>query len=196
MVKQTLVWGLLFIPSVLVEVFCYTLTPLIALFITTEDRTDKVKRLGGITVTMPRTYLQKWCRWFQTHDNAVDEYWYGLYTEDSVLKYLRDATQADYDNSGFLRYVCRMLWMWRNCGYGFLYNWFGRAYGETIETKEVGDKHIGFYFKLCKRADSFQFECKIPLTANRYISINMGWKHHDGFPRVMYANRLISIHSR
>lgn len=26
-----------------------------------------------------------------------------------------------------------------------------------------------------------------------YLDINIGWKAHDGFPRVMYAGRVISI---
>lgn len=196
MFKQIALWVAMLTPSILVEVFCYILTPVIALFTTTEERTDRVKRMGNVQVTMPRTYLQKWCRWFQTHDNAVDEYWYGVFTEDSSFKFLREATQEQYDNSAFLRYVCRVFWMWRNCAYGFLYNWFGRPYSDVLNTKQVGDKAEGFYWKFTQRDSSFQFECKLPLNIERYISINIGWKVHKGFPVVMYANRILSIHTR
>ena len=196
MLKQIALWIAMLIPSILVEVFCYILTPVIALFTTTEERTDRVKRMGNVQVTMPRTYLQKWCRWFQTHDNAVDEYWYGVFTEDSSFKAMREATQAQYDSSAFLRYICRVFWMWRNCGYGFLYNWFGRPLGDVLSTTQVGDKSAGLYRKLTKRVGTFQFECKTPLNTVRYISINIGWKAHKGFPVAMYANRFISLHRR
>lgn len=29
-----------------------------------------------------------------------------------------------------------------------------------------------------------------------YLDINIGWKEHDGFPRAMYANRLIAFRKR
>ena len=97
MLKQITLWIAMLIPSILVEVFCYILTPVIALFTTTEERTDRVKRMGNVQVTMPRTYLQKWCRWFQTHDNAVDEYWYGVFTEDSPVRlWLREQRRAGW----------------------------------------------------------------------------------------------------
>jgi hypothetical protein len=196
MFKQIAIWLAMLIPSILVEVFCYILNPLIAVFTRTEVRTDRVKRMGNVQVTMPRTYLQKWCSWFQTHDNAVDEYWWGMFTVDSTFKYVREATQEQYNHSAFLRYLCRLLWMNRNCAYGFLYNWFGRELQPTQTLTEHGTKDSGLWYKHRGRGNSWQLQAYVPLLFGVYLDINIGWKEHDGFPRAMYANRLIAFRKR
>lgn len=186
-------WLAYFVPALLIEVLAMLLTPLIALFVTTELRTDRVKRLGNQTLTMERTYLIKVFRWFQSHDNAVDEYWYGLFTEDSVFRCLREATQEDYDRKGWLRYLCRMLWMWRNCAYGFHYHWFSRILdAETVS--EYGTRDSGVWWRFTRRISSFHLKAQFPISKKFFISINIGWKTHTGFPRCMYANRFFSIH--
>ena len=70
-----LLW-LLYLPLVwLIKSIATIFAPLIGLCITHQERTDRVKRLGNKQVTMQRTYLIKPLYWFQTHDNAVDEWW-------------------------------------------------------------------------------------------------------------------------
>lgn len=191
--NNLIIWILLFIPSLLVEIACYFLAPLVALFIRTELREDRVKRLDNQVLTMPRDYLIKPLMWFQTHDNAVDEWWYGLFNSDSYFRFLREATQADYDSSAWIRYCCRVHWLWRNCAYGFLYHLFGRVYEQTGTAYGHGTKNKGFWYLLMVYQSSFQLEAQIPLYGKRHISINVGWKHHDTFQRVMYANRIIGF---
>ena len=169
------------------------LAPLVALFVTKAERTDRVKRLGNGQVTMLREYLIKPFFWFQTHDNAVDEYWWGCFSNDSFFPYLRNATQEQYDGSSFLRYVCRLFWMWRNCAYGFSYNLFGRELDEVVSVSETGDKASGYWRRVTKRKSSFQYQAHIPLVWKVYADLNYGWKKHDGFSRVMYGARVIAF---
>lgn len=175
----------------LIKLIATIFAPLIGLCITHQERTDRVKRLGNKQVTMQRTYLIKWLYWFQTHDNAVDEWWWGCFNESSALAYFRDATQAQYDKSAFLRYACRVMWLWRNVGYGFAYNVFGRKLDEELWIKERGVEKQGFWYKLTQRRSSFQLKMTIPTPWFWYLDINIGWKTHKGFPRAMYAGRLI-----
>jgi len=194
MLKNILLWLLLLVPSILVEIMCYLLNPIIALFITSEPRTDRVKRApwNNGTFTFDRDYIIKPFRWFQTHDNAVDEWWYGAFNSKSHFKFLREATQEDYDNSWWIRYCCRVMWMYRNNAYGFLYNLFSRPLEERIDVKEHGVEDSGsFWYLLQVYPSSWKLEVQIPVwKTNRYISVNCGWKAHKGFPRVMYANRI------
>lgn len=197
--KNLIIWLIYFVPAILIELACYLLAPVVALCIETRPRFDRVKRLGNISQQLDRDYLIKPLFWFQTHDNAVDEWWYGLFNNDSYFKWLREANQADYDASKWLRYVCRVHWLWRNCGYGFLYHLLGKPIKSLTFSKlnQLGKEGEGFWVSLKRYSKSFQFECQIPLgqvkTGARFITINIGWKKHKGFNKVMYANRVIGF---
>ena len=189
-----LIWVIYFIPALAVEIMCYLLNPIVALFTTSEPRLDRVKRApwNNKTYTLERDYLLKPFRWFQTHDNAVDEWWYGAFNTESFFKFLREATQEDYDNSWWIRYCCRLMWMYRNNAYGFLYNLFSRPFEERVDFKEYGIEDSGkLWYLLQIYPSSWKLEIQIPIwKLNRYMSVNCGWKAHKGFPRVMYANRI------
>ena len=191
MIKLYLQWVLLFIPDLLMKAICMLLAPLVGLFIMSEERTDRVKQLDNKQHTMMRDYLVKPLYWFQTHDNAVDEWWYGAFNRESILAYFREATQIKYDSSRFFRYACRVMWLWRNSGYGFAYNIFGKVLDDTLWIKESGVEKLGFWYKYTQRKSSFQLKMTIPTPWFWYLDINIGWKNHKGFPRVMYAGRLI-----
>lgn len=182
-------WRLPFALSL--KVLCMLLAPVVALFITSRERTDRVKQLDNKQHTLMRDYLVKPLYYFQTHDNAVDEWWYGAYNRESVLAYFRDATQAKYDSSCFFRYACRVMWLWRNSGYGFLYNWFGRPLDEVVSIEEIGNKTSGYWSRMITRKTSFQLKKRIPTPWFWYLEINIGWRTHDGFDRAMYADRPI-----
>lgn len=185
-------WLLLFIPSLLIEIFCYLTVPFVCLFIRNETRTDRVKRLENKQVTMMREYLIKPFEYWSTHDNATDEYWWGMFNVDSSFKWMRELTQSDYTNSWFIRYVCRVFWLYRNVAYGFLYAWFSVPVEPVLNTYELGIEKQGFWLKLELFANSFKLEMQIPL-GKRYFSMNIGHKAHKGIPRKLYANRIISF---
>ena len=154
-----------------------------------------MKRLRE-TLTVDRDFIITPFYWWQTFDNAVDEYWWGVYNGQSFFKFMREATQADYDSSAFIRYVCRLTWMLRNAGYGFAQYLFGRKLDEEQSVKTHGTKGSGFFwYRLTIRKSSWQLQAQVPLFGKRYNDINIGWKTHEGFDRVMYAGRVIGLRS-
>lgn len=188
-------WFLFLIPSVFFELLSYVVAPLVAMCVRKEERTDRVKQIDNGQHTLMRDYLWKPLMWFQTHDNAVDEWWYGAFNRNSVFKFAREATQSTYDNSAVFRWFCRLMWLWRNVGYGFLYNLLGRPVGILIQRKEHGTKAgTKFWYLYQGYTTYFQFESQIPVGFGRNININIGWKPHKGFPRVLYANRAFGLH--
>jgi hypothetical protein len=185
-------WLFFFIPALAIELVCYILAPIVALFITKRDRTDTVKRRNRAVVTMPREYLVKPLYWFQTHDNAVDEWWYGVYNTSHWFSFAREWGQSHYDNSWFVRYYCRVMWLWRNCAYGFHYNLFGIPVETNPKVYTKGVEEQTFWYELKLFKSYFHFEMQVPL-GSRYLSINIGWKSHKGVPKVLYANRIIGF---
>jgi hypothetical protein len=194
--RNVIIWLLMFIPALVVELLCYLLNPVAAILTTSDIRTDRVKRepWNNGTHTLDRDYLIKPLRWFQTHDNAVDEWWYGAFNKDSYWKFLREATQEDYDNSWWIRYLCRVHWMYRNNAYGFLYNIFGKPVEEALSIKEYGNEKIkGIWYRLETYPSTFKLEFSLPIYGIRYLSVNIGWKAHKGFAKKLYANRIIGF---
>jgi hypothetical protein len=191
---NVLLWLLIFIPALFIELACYVLAPIAALFVTRDLRYDTVKRFNKARVVLERDNLVRWLIWFQTHDNAVDEWWYGMYNVDHWFKFAREWTQADYDNSAFIRYYCRLMWLWRNCAYGFLYALFSRPKENIGKYNYKGNESKGFWWELKTFVYSFQLEAHIPLGfGRRYWSINIGWKAHKLTDRLLYANRIIGF---
>lgn len=185
-------WLLYFIPALLVELLCYITNPLACIFVRREVRLDRVKRLNNRQVTMMRDYPIRLFSLWNTHDNAIDEWWYGAYNDDSYFNYLKNATQADYDNSWLIRYLCRVHWLMRNNAYGWLYKFFSVPVEPMLKWRTSGQEDKTFWYSLTTYPNSFQLEMQIPLGA-RFFSINIGWKAHKGFPRKMYANRIIGF---
>lgn len=185
-------WRLPF--ALLLKLLCIILAPIVALFITSKERTDRVKQLDNKQHTLMRDYLIKALYYFQTHDNAVDEYWYGAYNRESLIAYFREATQEKYEESKFFRYACRVMWLWRNSAYGFLYNWLGRPLDEVLAIEELTYPGGG-KSKLTIRKSSWQFKADYPIMSRFKVTINIGWKEHKGFPILMYADRFIGTDS-
>jgi len=188
---NALLWLLYFIPALAIELVCYLLSPIVACFVTSRLRTDYVKR-WRIEAGTFRDYIITPLYWFQTHDNAVDEWWYGVYNTDHWFAFARAWTQTDYDRSALIRYYCRLMWLWRNCAYGFHYALFSRPKETACRVYSKGVEGVGFWYELKLFKSSFQFECQMPLGA-RYLTINIGWKAHKKTDRLLYANRIIGF---
>ncbi len=181
-------WLLYFIPALIIEGFCFFTNPIACLFVRRSLQTDVVKRLQRQKLQLPRDNLIVFFKLWQTHDNNVDEGWYGLYD----IPFLASKTQADYDQSWLIRYWCRVWWLSRNTAYGWHYWLFSRL-KETAHTQYTqGIEGKGFWYSLKRFNASFQFECHIPL-GKRYISTNIGWKPHKNKPKLLYANRVFGL---
>jgi len=182
------IWLLLFIPALLIEGFCFVTNPIACLFTRRYTRYDYVKRLG-IHAVLERDYLKQPFYLWQTHDNAVDEGWYGKY----AIPFLADKTQSDYNNSWLIRYWCRVWWLSRNTAYGFHYELFSKPKEDAYYTYEKGIEGETAWFKLQMFKHSFQLEAHIPLGFGKHNSLNIGWKAHKQMDKKLYANRLIGI---
>lgn len=156
-----LYWALLLIPSLLVGWGARLLSPIAVMFITRTPRLDTVKRLGKKKVLLQRDNLVWWLSWFGTDDNAVDEYWYGFYDEES------EKTQAYYDTHRVYRWYCRMMWLQRNSAYTFNRKFFGLPKDSPLAWQYKGNSII------------------------KGRTINIGFKAHKGIDRLMLAGRFI-----
>lgn len=182
-------WLIYFIPALLVEIFCWLTNPIACLFVEKKYRLDFVKRRGK-KVLMKRDYLIPFFYLWQTHDNAVDEGWYGAYE----IPFLTNKTQSNYDGSALIRYWCRLWWLARNTAYGWHYLLFSRQKEINPKVKTLGKEGKGFWYQLKIYPSSFQFEAHIPIKFTlRYISMNIGWKAHKEMSRLLYANRIIGL---
>lgn len=161
---------------------------------TWETRTDRVKRIDNKQHTFEREYLVWWLRYFQSHDNACDEHYWGLFTDEGDLYH--DVMYGYYNMSGltlaWIRYTFRVRWVWRNAGYGFLYNWLGVKYEKKPKILRLkGKEDSGKYWHQWEIYNGyFLFEAQIPDGKGSYRNPKIGWKHHRTFPKVMYALRL------
>lgn len=159
-------WGLLWLPMFAIAWLFRLLAPVACLFVVTTPRTDIVKRFGKEIVTMQRDKLVWWLTWFDTHDNATDEYWYGVYPLSQYC------TQEKYEDSKICRWFFRVCWLWRNSAYTFNRKFFGLAKDSPL---------------------AWQYKAKLPLLFGYYNDVNIGYKAHKGFDKLMFAGRILGI---
>ena len=128
-----MIW-LLYVPlNLLIMLICYITNPIVVLFATETGE------------------LKGFLQYFATWDDSLDP---GFFVKEKVPSFLRydwDRHYAEYEyttdrlralgrtrwfvrlkDSNFTikeriqRYFCRVLWLTRNCGYGFSFYWFGK----------------------------------------------------------------------
>jgi hypothetical protein len=126
--KLKLAWAWRLPFAIIVTLSAYFMVPIASLFTIKESRTDTMKRLARelgepeyTQYTTTRIYLHPAFNWYQTHDNAQDEFWEGGYAD-----FINDRfTRADYDKYWLLRYYNLVMWGWRNKAYTFRYQVLG-----------------------------------------------------------------------
>jgi len=175
-------WFFQFWLALLPEVLCYATNWFVCLFVRYEDRTDRVKRMGNAQVAMKRAYPSKFFTLWNTHDNALDEYWYGVFGDEKW-------TESEYQASWWKQYSSFVKWLYRNNAYGWMYKFFSQPVEPLLWMRTTGIKGEGFWYLLQVYKHSFQLEAHLPI-GSRYFSVNIGWKAHKGFPRKMFANRI------
>lgn len=165
-----------FIRFLLMFFFCHIigrfLSPFACMWIKRRPRTDVVKRLDKKIVTLNRDYLVGWLTWFDTDDNATDEYWYGWYDEGWAKT---QESQDYYDAHKIFRWWCRVKWLQRNSCYTFNRKFFGLP-------------------KDSKWA--WQYKADIPLLFGYYNSVNIGYKAHKNFDTLMLAGRIFGLRKK
>jgi len=180
-------WLLTYPISVLSTIVAYLLSPLLAMCVYKEPRTDVVKRFGKQIKTFDRYYLWPIFSWFQTHDNACDEYFWGVYGDSDKV------TVAEYDDSILLRYWYRIAWLTRNPAYGFGHTVLGFARDDsTIQTDSTWGNFKIRVWTNANGKQAFNVKGHFFISEEYYFDINIGWKPHKSFTRLMQADRLFS----
>jgi len=123
MFKSTVLWFVKSVALIVLTILAYPLAYIFALFIVKEEESE-VTGFPALHVGMPRDFLIPSLRIWQTPDAPVDELWYA---QDYDVWPVKGKTQADYDSSAWLRYLCRVTWLQRNAAYGF-----GSAWGYDV----------------------------------------------------------------
>jgi hypothetical protein len=136
MIKSIILWIIKSLWLILLTIVSFPLAPIFALFIVYEEEVE-VTGFPSLLPGTPRAFLIPCLRIWQTPDAPLDEFWYGGYTG-----WPRDGrTQAEYDSSAWLRYLCRVTWLWRNAAYGF-----GAKVGYDVKglvvTSERDEEHL------------------------------------------------------
>lgn len=171
--------------SILLTLLTWVLSPILALpiFIVIENN---------------RQWLMKPVRWFQTHDTAIDEYWLDNYFKSNSI--FKNKTQKDFIENKWYQYIGRMFWLCRNPAYGFAHYIFGwESNGKNTDTiiiKKGNWDSPESNIKLVLRDNpdsiiftrkSFQLQSQFYFYKKHYLRINMGWKSHTGFTKMMLA---------
>ena len=166
MLNRFALWAVKFaFMFVICHIIGRALSPFACMWIKREPRLDTVKRLGKKKVLLNRDKLVWWLTWFDTDDNATDEYWYGLYDEKSTK------TQQYYDTHKIYRWWCRVRWLQRNSCYTFNRKFFGIQKDSKWAWQYKAIKPLLFW----------------------YNDINIGYKSHKGFDTLMLAGRVIGL---
>ena len=180
-----------YIPSgiavLLGKLLTFIVSPILALpfFVRHEVETKVTGKPGKLDT---HEFLQPWLMWFQTHDAPLDEWWTAGYGEDSWIK--RKYTQEDYDSKGWLRYLCRIMWLWRNPAYGLAhalgYDQHGMVDVYKRDEGELWDSgYPNFSVWLVKNIRNqygFMVEWQFYYYKQRCIELYVGWKLHRDDP--------------
>ena len=189
-------WLLYLLPATVITIICYLTNPFIVLF--ADDKGD----LHG--------FLHLWQTWddsldskfFMTEcvprclDYGYDEHYMQIVgTDEWTKKYGRTRyfsigrMRAAWTTKQKLqRYICRVLWLYRNCAYGFMMYWFGADM--TGASYKVCEKDK-FY---CRNKKYFCYKNEQKICSWLRWKIYIGWKTYPGNEneqRCMYAYRLL-----
>lgn len=175
-------WFIQFWFVALLELIGWATNWFVCLFVTHKTRTDRVKRIDNLDHTMLREYPVWLFTLWSTHDNAMDEYWWGKFGDE-------DWSVEEYQDSWWKRYVCRVKWLYRNNMYGWLYLLFSQPVEPLLKQKTKGVEGKGYWYNLELYPSSFMLEAHWPIKDSKYYSVKIGWKSHKGFPNKMFANR-------
>lgn len=155
-IKIMLRWLCYLILNWIIVLFCWWTNPIACLF--PSMQANGRDKLWGI--------FNLW----STHDNYVDEFYFGKYDKDMV----DEKTYYSHSCKGRVwRYWYRLRWLKRNTAYGFSYKFLSMPKGSVFQWKGISKPFWLFGMKV-----------------NDY---NIGWKAHKGFDRLNFAGRIIGL---
>ena len=97
------------------SLIAYIINPILALFITKAEESETTG-LPSLYPGMPREFLIKPLRLWQSEDAPVDEYYWANYEPNS---WFQRKYRGQYETSAFVRWLYRCAWLYRNPAYGW-----------------------------------------------------------------------------
>lgn len=208
-----MLWIFYFIAMIIIMLICYITNPIVVLF------ADEEGELHG--------FLKYWQTWDDSLDSkfmmteVVPNKWYGKYLDykwDTKYEFYQDTeTLKEFGHvidkvrlrpgatfstkERIQRYFCRVLWLSRNCAYGFAY-YLLNANG-NIEDLYIKQQNVDSTGELIIAYDKKESILTRPWTLKFYKHIvgplyihgYLGWKipiwHDNGRYNAMLANRLV-----
>lgn len=119
------------------SLIAYVISPIVALFIVKAEESS-VTGLPSFHPGMPREFLIKPFRIWQSEDAPVDEYYWLNYEPQG---WLQRKFRDKYEYSALVRYVYRIFWLCRNPAYGFG-NRLGYDSTGMYFTSQGGNQHL------------------------------------------------------
>lgn len=120
-----------------------------------------------------REWLIKPLRWFQTFDAPLDEWTHGGYGVTSS------------------KYKARLMWLLRNPAYGFAQYPLGVENMGMISINGAGVWGGGSSnWQFTRWVDAFNFRGQWFFYKTYFLRVNIGWKAHGGFSRLMLATHI------
>lgn len=193
-------------------IICYLTNPIVVLF------ADKVGELKGfwhywqtwddtldsqymMTEVIPKKFSKLDYGWSDKYEPYQDTETLKEY--NAVINRVKLKKYAKFSKKEKLqRYLCRVLWITRNCAYGFAHDIFN-AKGDLKDITfwkyiDYGDgDHFHFCYDKSKNILVRPWACRFykRVFGNFYITGNLGWKipywHREGKYCAMIANRVV-----
>ena len=199
-----MIWILYFILNIIIMLICYITNPIVCLFCNEEGELPKIFRMWQTwdDSCNPRFFILEKVPKFLVYDydKHYEEYWD---TTQDLKEVGRDRCYARLIDGNFTlkeriqRYICRVLWLTRNCAYGFAFWCFGRKIDSKniVYIKQESDCRI-LYDKsnnILTRAWTWHDERK--LFGKVHLKVYAGWKINDdpGIKQCMIACRIIAF---
>lgn len=115
----------------------FIINPILALFITHAEESETTGH-PSLHPGMMREFLIKPLRIWQSEDAPVDEYYWADYEPNG---WFQRAFRAKYLDSAVVRYMYRVMWLYRNPAYGFG-NRLGYDATEMVILDKLDNDHL------------------------------------------------------
>ena len=174
MIFSVIAWFFKALALIALTALAFPLAPFFALFIVYAEEST----ITGFPSLLPgtrRAFLIPALRLWQSPDAPVDEFWYGDYQGWPKT----GRTQSDYDASIWLRWLCRVVWLWRNAAYGFGAK-LGYTYTPTLDDGALWrtGANCSYFWKVTNPAGQIGWCWKFEkfYTKTRYVEAYLGYK--------------------
>ena len=206
-----MVW-ILYVPlMIIIMLICYITNPIVVLFADEEGELhgiwkywqtwdDSLDSKFMMTEVVPKRFKfldYKWANKYESYQDTET-----LKEFNKVIEKVRLQSGARFTfKERIQRYCCRVLWLTRNCAYGFAYYLFNiegdrkDLYIEEQFETESEEKHLAYdpTQSIIVRPWTYKFYTHI--IGNFYITGYLGWKipywQQDGKYNAMIANRIV-----